>query len=416
MQASEVAVQAKDEELLLPEFYGMNGYPYATWERLRDEDPVHYVEDWAGDPFWAVTRYHDIVEISKHPEIFSNAPRFTIDAKKGLTEIPFRSILDMDPPEHRTYRSLVSRRFTPKALERLQSQVQRICDEVIEGAATGGEEAAIDFVDKISARLPIWVIAEMIGAPREDWEDLYMWTNIGVGATDPEYQQGRTFEETRTAAIMDMFEYFKKMVEDRRQNPRDDIASDLANAQIEGGPLPELELLTYYNVLLSAGNETTRNATTGGLMLLLENPDQFERLRNDLSLLDSFVEELLRMVSPVIHMCRTPHKDVEFRGKLIKAETPMALFFPSANRDERAFEEPNAFRVDRDPNHHLAFGIGEHFCLGTHVARMELRGIFERLVQRMDDVQLAGEPDRLHQNVVGGIKRLPIRYRLKDAV
>lgn len=402
-----------DESLLDPKYYGEHGYPYEAWRKLRRDDPVHFVDEWLGDPYWAITRYQDIVEISKNPDLFKNAPRFFMAPQKGNPKPPSRGILDMDPPEHRTYRSIVSRRFTPRALEKFGVRIQHVCDKVIDAACADGATSEIDFVDRISARIPIWVIAEMFGAPLEDWEKLYQWTNESVGADDPEYQKGRSSEETRAQGIHAMNEYFSHMVIDRRKKPKDDLATDIALAKVDGESLPELELMSYYNILMSAGNETTRNATTGGLMLLLEHPEELERLRQDSSHMDGFIEELLRMVSPVIHMVRTPLEDIEFGGKTIKAHTPMVLFYPSANRDEIVFDNADKFRIDRDPNHHLAFGIGEHFCLGTHVAKLELKGIFERLLNRMEHIELAGDASRLHNNVVGGIKRLPVRYRLR---
>jgi cytochrome P450 len=205
------------------------------------------------------------------------------------------------------------------------------------------------------------------------------------------------------------------MTQDRRKNPRDDLVSILTHSTLGGAPLPTLELLSYYFLLVVAGNETTRNATTGGLLALIENPDQLELARNDPSLLKPLVEEVVRWTAPVVHFCRTAAEDVEFRGVKFRKNDTLCLFYPSANRDERVFDEPDRFRVDRRPNRHLSFGIGEHVCLGAHVARLELQVIFKHMLARFESVELAGEVERLRSCIVGGIKHMPIRYRIRPA-
>lgn len=400
-------------KLLDIDFYGEHGYPHEVWEKLRKEDPVHLVEDWDGPPYWAITQHADITKISKSPEIFENAPRGVMQAGGAdPMSAAGTNLLVMDPPMHREYRGLVSRKFTPKSMSRVYADIDDFTREVIQRASTNGEAREIEFVENISARIPIWVIAVMLGVPKDDWEDLYNWTNMSVGAGDAEYQQGRSEEETRMDAINQMFAYFGQITEERRANPQDDLISDLVHAKIDGRSLEMGELLTYYSMLLSAGNETTRNAITGGLVAIVDYPEQFEKLKADPELLDQFVEETLRFVSPVIHMCRTPNVDVEVGGKLIKAGEPMVLFYPSANRDETIFENPNSFNIDRHPNPHLAFGVGEHFCLGVHLARLELRAVFQQLARCIKYIEPLGAPDRLSNSVVGGIKRYNIRYEL----
>lgn len=292
-----------------------------------------------------------------------------------------------------------------------------IANEILDGVMYDGEEAEIDFVQQVSALLPIWVIAEMLGVPRSDWELLFHWTNRIVGAGDPEYQaEGESAVDTMQNARRGLFEYFNAMTEDRRKNPRDDLVSVLANARPDGKPLPPFELLSYYLLLVVAGNETTRNATSGGLLALIERPDQHDLVRRDPALMKPLVEEILRWTSPVIHFCRTAAEDVELHGQKIRKGETLCLFYPSANRDERIFDAPDEFRADRRPNRHIAFGIGEHVCLGAHVARLELRVIFRHLIERLEHVELAGPVDRLRSSIVGGIKHMPIRYRLRSAV
>ena len=365
-------------------------------------------------PFWALTRHEDITKISRDPRRFLNAPRLTVASDRG--EIPLRMLLNMDPPEHHAYRTLVNKQFTPRALARITAQVDAIAAAILDELITDGAEREIDFVERVSSLLPIWVIAEMLGIPRDDWEKLFHWTNQIVGAGDPEYQvEGRTSIETMHEAQSGMFEYFSEMTEDRRKQPRDDLVSVLTNAAIDGAPLPTHELLSYYALLVLAGNETTRNATTGGMLALIENPDQFDRVRRDPSLVKPLVEEILRFTSPVVHFCRTPTEDFEMHGEKIRAGENLCLFYPSANRDERVFDAPDEFRIDRRPNRHIAFGIGEHVCLGAHVARLELQVIFRHLTERLEAVELAGPLERLRSSVVGGIKHMPIRYRLGPA-
>lgn len=394
--------------------YAESGYPYETWRRLRAEAPVHFVDRPHGQPFWALTRHEDITKISRDPRRFLNAPRLTVASDRG--EIPLRMLLNMDPPEHHAYRTLVNKQFTPRALARITAQVDAIAAAILDELITDGAEREIDFVERVSSLLPIWVIAEMLGIPRDDWEKLFHWTNQIVGAGDPEYQvEGRTSIETMHEAQSGMFEYFSEMTEDRRKQPRDDLVSVLTNAAIDGAPLPTHELLSYYALLVLAGNETTRNATTGGMLALIENPDQFDRVRRDPSLVKPLVEEILRFTSPVVHFCRTPTEDFEMHGEKIRAGENLCLFYPSANRDERVFDAPDEFRIDRRPNRHIAFGIGEHVCLGAHVARLELQVIFRHLTARLEAVELAGPLERLRSSVVGGIKHMPIRYRLGPA-
>ena len=267
-----------------------------------------------------------------------------------------------------------------------------------------------------TAPLTLAVLADMLGVPAEDWRLMFRWTNQLVGSSDPEFQaEGETPMETVHKARDGLFRYFMKLAEERRAEPRDDIVSVLAAAEIEDSPIPALELLSYFLLLVVAGNETTRNAATGGLLALIENPAELEKLRRDPGLVDSAVEEIVRWTAPVIQFCRTPVEDVELRGNKIRKGDSLCLFYPSANRDEDFFEDPDVFRIDRQPNPHLGFGLGEHFCLGASLARLELRVIFRELAQRLEEVELAGSYERMRSSFLGGVKRMPIRYRLRPA-
>jgi cholest-4-en-3-one 26-monooxygenase len=396
--------------------YARHGYPHEAWTILRREAPVYWYERGVKVPFWAITKHEDIVRISRQPGQNLNAPRLAVFpefAPPEEDERIARHLLNMDAPDHAPYRKLASPHFTPRAIRRLEPSIERITRELLDGIARDGESTEIDFVTDLSAPLPLAVLADMLGVPREDWRLMFRWTNAVVGAEDPEYRQGDSTQDSAGTARKALFEYFWKMVLERRQRPRDDIVSVLANAVLRGGELPPFELLSYYFLLVVAGNETTRNAISGGLLAFIENPGELEKLRRNPGLLDEAVEEILRWTTPVIQFCRTPNQDLELRGVKIRAGESMCLFYPSANRDEDVFEAPFEFRVDRHPNRHLAFGIGEHFCLGANLARLELRVIFRKLVERIEGVESAGPVSRLRSSFLGGVKHVPIRLRLR---
>ena len=404
-------------DVIGPDAYAERGYPYAAWKRLRRESPVHWFDLPNGVGFWAVTRRSDIVWISKQPKRFLNAPRLAVFEEGGPPEGErnfVRHLLNMDPPEHPEFRQAASSWFTPRTIGRRRAEVERITRDLLVELAGDGETREADFVGDLAAPLTLAVLADMLGVPREDWRLMFKWTNQIAGSADPEFQEeGETPEDTVNGARNALFQYFMTLAEKRRADPRDDMVSVLATARIDGEPMPTLELLSYFLLLVVAGNETTRNAASGGLLALIENPEELAKLRDDPSLVNSAVEEIVRWTAPVIQFCRTPVEDVELHGKHIRAGDSLCLFYPSANRDEEVFEDPDVFRVDRRPNPHLGFGIGEHFCLGASLARLELRVIFGELSQRLEEAELAGPYERMRSSFLGGVKRMPIRYRLR---
>ncbi len=403
-------------DIIGPDTYAEHGYPHAAWKRLRQESPVHWFDLSNGVGFWAVTKRSDIVSISKQPERFLNAPRLAVFEEGGPPEGErtfVRHLLNMDPPEHPKFRQAASSWFTPRAIRRRRPEVERITRELLAEMAADGETREADFVGDLAAPLTLSVLADMLGVPREDWRLMFRWTNQIAGAADPEFQDDDAPNSTVEKARNSLFQYFMILAEKRRAEPRDDMVSVLANATIDGQPMPTLELLSYYLLLVVAGNETTRNAASGGLLALIENPGELAKLRSNPSLVESAVEEIVRWTAPVIQFCRTPVEDVEIRGKRIRAGDSLCLFYPSANRDEDVFEDPDVFRVDRQPNPHLGFGMGEHFCLGANLARLELRAIFRELAERLEEVELAGPYERMRSSFLGGVKRMPIRYRLR---
>jgi cholest-4-en-3-one 26-monooxygenase len=403
--------------LVDPDHYAAHGYPHELWTRLRREDPVHRVEQNPEMPFWAITRHADIATIGKQPNKFLNGPTLTIRTEPQPDDAMFpKTLIQMDPPRHGLYRKIVSKRFTPGALKRWHADIERIGKEIVDDLLDIGDQGEVDFVEKVSAPLPIAVIAWLLGLPGSDWKLLFEWTNRTIGAGDPEYQQvGADSSATARQAMVELFQYFAKLVEEKKKNPADDLVTLFAHAEVNGEKLPIMDVLAYCLIIVVAGNETTRNATSGGMLALAQHPAELAKIQKNPALLPSAIEEILRWTSPIIHFARTTTQDVEIRGKRIRKGEQVALFYPSANRDEEIFEEPFAFRVDRDPNRHLAFGIGEHFCAGAHVARLELEVAFKSLLPRLVDLELAGPVSRLRSNLVGGIKHLPIRYKLRPA-
>jgi cholest-4-en-3-one 26-monooxygenase len=398
-------------DVATPEHYERSGYPHAEWTWLRRHAPVFWYERPNVEPFWAVTKHADIIEISKQPELFLNEPRlavFTLDLPPP-PEGEVRHLLNMDPPDHARYRRLASSWFTPRAIRGMDDKVARVTREVLDDAAATEEG---DFVRDVSARITIAVIAEMLGVPRPDWDRLFRWTNEIIAPQDPEFQTGNTPQETIEAARIDLFTYFDDLAKRRRAEPSDDIVSVIANGELSGAPLPPVELLSYYFLLVVAGNETTRNAMTGGQLAFLEHPGEWEKLRASPALLDTAVEEIVRWTTPVIQFARTATRDYPLRGRTIRQGQAVCLFYPSANRDEEVFADPFAFRVDREPNPHIGFGMGEHVCLGAHLARLELRHAFGQLRERLERCELAGPVERVRSSFVGGIKRAPMRWRI----
>jgi cholest-4-en-3-one 26-monooxygenase len=385
---------------------------HAMFTTLRAEDPVHWQhDDLKGGGYWNVVKHADLIEVNRDTATFSSEvggtmimsgqlpvgedPTATMDTRGVL-------MLDMDPPKHTRYRLLVNKGFTPRMIglieQALRHRASLIVDNVI-------EKGSADFVVDIASELPLQAIAEIMGVPQEDRRKLFEWSNRMVGAGDPEYLAADTGD-----AFVELFTYVNELAAVRRDDPRDDIVTKLLNAEIDGERLSELEFDMFMMLLAVAGNETTRNATAHGMHALLTHPDQFELLRSDPeALMDDAVEEVLRWASPVLHFRRTAMVDTEIRGQAIKAGDRVVIWHVSANRDEEVWDDPFVFDITRNPNPHVAFGGGgSHFCLGANLARMELKLIFTELVTRLPDMQLAGEPERLLSNFIGGIKHMPV--------
>ena len=353
------------------------------------------------------------MEISRQPLRFSSAQGVTLRrADAPVVEMPEMVVL-LDPPRHVPMRRVASGHFTPNAVRARCEDLGRIAAEILDSASTGGAPGECDFIQSIAAPFPLAVIAWSLGVPRDDWELLYRATNEVIGNNDPEFRRpgerpGQTFRRARG----ELHAYFERLIEQRRRDPQDDLVSELIRGKVDGVPLAEEQLLSYCELLVEAGNETTRNAIGGGLLAFCEHPGEWEKLRTHPELLSDAVEEILRWVSPISHFTRTATEDCDVRGAKIRAGEQMALYYASANRDEDVFDDPFTFRVDRHPNPHLAFGFGEHFCMGAQLARAELEVIFRQLLARLEWFELSGPVERLSSIVNGSIKHLPLRYRL----
>ena len=412
-------------DLVSPELYASRGYPYEDWATLRREAPVYWYDRPGVAPFWSITKYDDIQRISRDPETFISSQRLVVrvagsgDGGANDPELTVPNLINMDPPEHGKYRSATNRRFSPRGMRLLEDRIDEIAEVVIDDAAahlinqlTDRREA--EFVGDVAAKMPMAAICELLGVGRDSWEDIFRWTNEFIGAEDPEYQQGRTRRETWQDGMRGLMGYFTEHIARKRREPDQSVMTTLVQAEIDGKPMEDKDILSYAILLILAGNETTRNATSGGLQALIEHPAQFARLREEPQLLDSAVEEMLRWTSPVVHFARTTTRDVDIRGVPIRAGETLAMWYPSANRDEDVFDQPDVFDIGRSPNDHLAFGgFGEHFCLGANLARLEMRSIYRHLMLRLDDIQFGGEIERLTSTLIGGIKRLPISYTVR---
>ena len=419
--------------------YVERGYPWEAWDLLRREAPVYWYERPGFEPFWAITKYHDIAWISRNPQIFSNGQRLRLaelppysrdvelmedrDQRYRPAEDEPPDLVFMDPPGHNKYRAIVSKFFTPRAMTQLEAHLDEMATHYVGTFATelAGRlrehtGTTTDFVRECAAKLPVATICEMADVPREDWDRVFRWTEVLVGAADPEYHEdGKNWRETARENIHAWYDYMEWLIERRREAglTGDDLLSTLLRAEFQGRPLTPREIMSYIILLLAAGNETTRNSLTGGVHALIEHPDQLQRLVEDPSLVEPAVEEILRWTSVVIQFVRTATQDTEIRGQRIRKGESLAMWYPSANRDEEVFDDPYRFDIARHPNEHFAFGgYGEHFCLGANLARWEMRTMLRELIPLLPRLELAGEPQRLlGQLHVGGIKHLPVRLR-----
>jgi cholest-4-en-3-one 26-monooxygenase len=385
------------------------GVPFEWFRQLRHEAPVY----WHPDPtaprggFWTVTGYDDCITVNRDWERFSSARRSALFGDMDGDALAQQQLmmLNMDPTMHTRYRRLVNKGFTPKLVRDLERQIVGYADGIIDAVC---ERGTADFVEEISAELPLLVIAELLGVPQEDRRKVFEWSNRMIGSDDPEYQvPGADPSE----AAMEVFSYAEELAAKRRLAPRQDLVSVLIDAEVEGEKLDQLELDLFFMLLIVAGNETTRNLMSGAMTAFFDHPDQWELLRQDRSLLSGAVEEMLRYVTPVMHFRRTATTDLELGGQKLQEGDKVVFWHISANRDETVFTNPDTFDVTRSPNNHMAFGGGgPHFCLGANLARMEIMVMFDRLLDRIPDIRLDGKVQRLQSNFINGTKHIPVAF------
>jgi cholest-4-en-3-one 26-monooxygenase len=380
--------------------------PHEVFGQLRRESPVHFNAIPGSQGFWAVTKYADVVTISKDPKTYSSARGGTNlwDLPPEDLSIVQMMMVNMDPPKHNKFRNLVSKGFTPRMIAQLEPVIRAAAARTIDAVAKQGE---CDFVRAIAGDLPLIVIADLMGIPQNDRDKVFDWSNRLIGFDDPEFQ---TSMADGKVAAGELWMYANSIAAQRREKPELDLTSVLVQASVDGEKLSEMEFDAFFLMMAVAGNETTRNAISGGMLALIQHPEQRQRLLDDPGLIPSAVEEVLRWVTPVIHFRRTVTRDVELRGQQLHEGDKVAVFYPSANRDEEVFVNPFEFDVTRTPNEHLSFGVGQHFCLGSSLARLELRVIFEEVLRRLPDIELTGEVRRLRSNFINGIKTMPVRF------
>jgi len=397
-----------------------------AFTKLRRDAPLTILEPSGYQPFWAVTRHADILEVERQNELFRNGDRpsiiATIQAQQKRIEVsgglggPIRTLINMDNPDHFAYRRLTQGWFVPQNLRKLEVRIRKLARDTVDRMAAYGDSC--DFARDVTLLYPLRVIMEILGVPEVDEPKLMRLTQELFGSVDPDLNRtGKPIDPAQAIvetqkSIMEMIEYFNAMTEDRRREPMQDVASVIANGQIDGKPLGPLEAIGYYVIVATAGHDTTSHTTSEAMWALLEHPDQLQKLKADPALIPGHVEESIRWATPVKHFMRTAAADAELGGQRIEKGDWLMLNYPSGNRDEAVFTDPFRYDVQRTPNKHVAFGYGAHVCLGQHLARMEMRFLWEELLPRLQRIELDGTPRRMEANFVCGPKSVPVRFKL----
>ena len=418
-----------DDAIVNPDLYADEDRIHELFTILRRDDPVRFMEPAGFRPFWSITKHADILEIERQNDVFLASKRTYLSPIEGEEWVKsvtgdthlFRTLVDLDDPMHFKLRHLTQAWFMPPNLKRLDARIAQIAKEHVDRMAELGN--ACDFVKEVAVWYPLRVIMEILGVPKSDEPFMLKLTQEIFGPADPDVVkdsdragdsamsgESRAVDLFQTAQVL--FQYFGALTADRRANPKDDVASVIANGMIDGAPIGEREAMSYYVIVATAGHDTTSSVTSGGLRQLILNPAEMAKLKADPSLLPGAVEEMLRWVTPVKHFMRTAARDYELRGKTIREGDGLCLHFPSGNRDEDVFDDPFAFRVDRPTNKQVAFGYGVHLCLGMHLARMEIRALFQELLPRLKSIELTGPSVNSRSNFVSGLKTMPVRYEI----
>jgi len=391
-----------------------------VFERLRREDPVHRTVVPGFPALWAITKHADVCEVGRNNEIFLSAPMLFLrsDEEERITRAEnqggdyIRSLIHMDEPDHRAYRGVTQGWFMPANLRKMEDTINRLAVEMVDRMENLG--SSCDFMNDIAVWLPLRVIMSLLGVPDADHPHLLKLTQEIVAPHDPEMRRDATGQTASARALVfqDFYGFFRDLVARRRARPTDDLASIIANMQVNGKPAPELETLSYLVLLATAGHDTTSSSLAGGILELARRPDQLQALKADPALVNTASEEFFRWVTPVKHFMRTAASDYTLRGRHVSAGDLLMLSYASANRDEEMFDSPMEFRVDRSPNRHVAFGFGAHACLGQNLARMEIRAFLKEFLRRVKRIELAGDCRNVLSNRVSGPKTLPLRFEM----
>jgi len=400
-------MQRSHIDLASPDTF-LRGVPHEWFRELRREDPVYWHHEADGPGFWCITKHEDLRFVSRNPELFSSewAGTSLRDPEDEDALMRLRAVLiNMDPPRHVKYRRIVQRGFTPQMVARQRPYLERLAREIVEPVARKRE---CEFVEELACELPLQVICEMMGVPQPERHRIFELSNVIIAADDPDFSTSR---EDGQRAAEEIFGYAHQLALRYKQEPADNLTSRLLHSEIDGEVLHELEYSLFFLLLLIAGNETTRTVTVNGFRSLLEHPEQLRQLVDDPSRIPGAVEEMLRYEPAVMHFRRTATRDVELRGKTIRRGDKLLLWYPSANRDEEVFRDPERFDIGRRENPHLSFGIGEHYCLGANLARLELQVIFGEIVANLREPRLLAPPRRLRSNFINGVKEMRVGFR-----
>ena len=403
-------------DLVRPATFADDDYFHKLAAHMRASDPVPWIESETHKPFWVATKHADIIEIERQNDKFLNTRNSVLQSReieKAAEESGafLRTLIHMDDPDHKKFRDLTRDWFMPASLKSVEPKVREIAKNAVDRMLELGEE--IDFVNDVAVWYPLRVVMMILGVPEEDEALMLKLTRELFGADDPDMQRKVETDEERIQTITEFIQYFTAMTADRRANPGDDVASVIANARINGETIGDLEAMSYYIIVATAGHDTTSSSTAGGVLALMQHPDELAKVVADPSITPLTVDEAIRWVSPVKHFMRYGTGDYELRGRHIKAGDPIMMLYPSGNRDDEVFDEPFRFRADRRPNRHLAFGHGAHHCLGNLLAKMEMKYLYEELFSRIASIELNGEPRLIESTFVSGLKTLPIRIRAK---
>ncbi|WP_300378668.1 cytochrome P450 [Henriciella sp.] len=421
------AAAANADRIVDPETYANPHALDAAFKRLRDEDPVAWCEPDDFRPFWAVTKHADIMEVSKQNKLFTNGEREMLSYEKAEERVYaqtggphlLKTLVQLDDPIHYKLRHLTQDWFMPHKVKTREDAIRRIAKEYVDRMEDMGGEC--DFQKDIALYYPLRIIMQILGVPESDEPMMLKLTQEIFGAQDPDLMRDTKLAEegdtekgldSINQTLAEFFMYFTSITKDRRETPKDDVSTVIANGMIDGEQIGELEAMSYYIIVAAAGHDTTSASTGGGVLAMLNNPAQLKKMMDDPKAMSrTAVDEAIRWTTPVKHFMRTAQEDYELRGRKILKGESLLLCYPSGNRDEEVFDNPFDFRVDRSPNKIISFGYGGHMCLGMHLARLEMQAIYEELFSRVKSIELAGDPTYIRANFVGGPKSIPVRYK-----